>query len=305
MALSPDRCYALRNLSPFTGVVQVMEQGSARAFSVDGVNWEIQVLAEAVNSIWSMPPSATTERQYYRYGVWSAKEGIAQLRVNPVLDIGSLCRAGDGMLRLLEQRHGAVPLPLEDRYELWLLDEGNLLPLALLDSAREQPQGRPPVPVWQATRLQERAFPCRRQEPAALSATGADRLEHQAHRRAGSLRQAQWFLRQTGGSGLGLGGRIPARLQQRRLPPEAFPELLLREDWATETEERLARDYFDWLAPRLLTLQGLGRDTRARLEQAASGQARLVAGLYRLFPEVVDAKWLNAIRVQAELLRSV
>ncbi len=39
------RCYAARRLNPFLGVVQVLETGTARAISVDSLNWQIQVKA--------------------------------------------------------------------------------------------------------------------------------------------------------------------------------------------------------------------------------------------------------------------
>jgi len=36
-------CYGVRRLNPFQGILQVVELGDARALSLDGVRWEIQV----------------------------------------------------------------------------------------------------------------------------------------------------------------------------------------------------------------------------------------------------------------------
>ncbi len=38
----PD-CYSIRRLAPFLGMTEVIDTGEARAVSVDGLNWQIQV----------------------------------------------------------------------------------------------------------------------------------------------------------------------------------------------------------------------------------------------------------------------
>jgi len=56
--------------------------------------------------------------------------------------------------------------------------------------------------------------------------------------------------------------------------------------------------------PLLLTLPDLDRDTRARLERAAVKRPTLVADLFRLYPEVVDADIVTRARVEARLRRA-
>jgi hypothetical protein len=40
------RRHAVRRLNPFRGIARVVEGADARATSTDGVNWELQILAE-------------------------------------------------------------------------------------------------------------------------------------------------------------------------------------------------------------------------------------------------------------------
>jgi hypothetical protein len=66
----------------------------------------------------------------------------------------------------------------------------------------------------------------------------------------------------------------------------------------------LVRDYLDGLAPRLLLLHGLGDAERARLERAACRRAVELASVYRLLPRIIDAKAIEAARVEARLRRA-
>ena len=40
------RCYSVRRLNPFLGMAQIVESTNSRAISLDGVDWDIQILAE-------------------------------------------------------------------------------------------------------------------------------------------------------------------------------------------------------------------------------------------------------------------
>lgn len=58
---SETRCYALRRLNPFLGVVEVVETTFGRATSTNGLVWDIQLLTE-VSADWVWPPSAAFRR---------------------------------------------------------------------------------------------------------------------------------------------------------------------------------------------------------------------------------------------------
>jgi hypothetical protein len=119
-------------------------------------------------------------------------------------------------------------------------------------------------------------------------------------RAAGSARPAQWVRREADGGGTALPGEMAAS----RLGPEAFPELLLREDWPRADDAELVADYLAWQAPRLLTLPRLSEATRARLERSARSRALAVERLWRLFPRVIDPTLIEQARVEARIRRS-
>ena len=43
---STPQYYSVRRLSPFRGLLQVIENQGARALSIDGINWQVQVRHE-------------------------------------------------------------------------------------------------------------------------------------------------------------------------------------------------------------------------------------------------------------------
>ena len=115
---------------------------------------------------------------------------------------------------------------------------------------------------------------------------------------------AQWFERTETG-----GGRMFSPEQKRSsghptLPREAFPELLLLDSWKDPWHRSLVRDYQDWLAPYLLTLQDISEDSRRRLERAAGKRALLVDDNWRLYPSVISPKFVDTARVEARLRRN-
>ena len=288
------RFYSLRSMSPFSGTVQVVEQAESRAFSTDGINWEIQVLAESINSFWSMPDTESSDRQFYRYAIWSAHEGLVHLRVNPILDIGKLQQAGGQLLNELKIIHDKVPLPQEDAYELWLLDQDDQLPLALVDTSIDEPTAKTTPSPWVALPKQ--------QNNAHLK--NAMLIEQQVRRRNGQGRAAQWFVRQSDGSGNGLNGKMSSHLEGRELSKESFPELLLQEQWSDPNAQQLVDDYLNWLAPKLLTLQHLSPSTRTRLELVAAKNPLLMETLHLIYPEIIDQDNFTSVRVQAKLMRA-
>jgi len=77
--VNPDpelRCYALRRLNPFLGVIQVVETPSGRASSSNGLVWDIQMLTQAPAD-WGSLNAGNRGKAWYRYGLWSERDGLA------------------------------------------------------------------------------------------------------------------------------------------------------------------------------------------------------------------------------------
>jgi hypothetical protein len=77
----------------------------------------------------------------------------------------------------------------------------------------------------------------------------------------------------------------------------------LREDWPGKEERQLCERYINRLAPRLLMLPDLPRETRRRLEIAACDHVFDVERFHAVYPEVVEEGLLKAARVEARLRR--
>lgn len=275
------RAYAYRLLNPYRGVVHVLDLGEASATTYDGHIWHLH--AEDSQGWWRP------------VGVWVEGEGVRR---------GT--RIPNELLEALET-HPPLPFVLVDRMELWLLDKSDGLPLALL--ASELPSRFRPVridPEWHPFALSYTGF---RSETLARheAAIGAherhrDWLARTVNSAARPYPAAQWFLRLPDGSGEGRDGlRLPADWQQRTLPPETFPELLVRAHWKNPLEQSVIRDYHKWLAPLLLLLPGLSDASRAWLEAEACRQPTRLARVHRLLPRVLDRAALNAALVAARL----
>jgi hypothetical protein len=284
--VSDVRYYSLRRLSPYQGTVQVVECPGFRAMSPDGTRWRVQFLNQRT--------------RLSSYGIWRA-DGSGNLieteRTQPII-------------RAL-RAHPALPFPLADRLELWLLDGKDRHPLALLATTLS---GRAPpavtVPRWRASLGGEEAFhaPSLRAGGDAKDAPIAhcDVLDRCVQRAAGPQPQAQWFERSSDGSGVGLetSGLDPT-LSPRKLPGNAFPPLLLREDWSTERETALVRDYHEWHAANLLTHSNLSRAKRTELEVAACRSATKLYRVRHLLPEVVNGELLQVALVEAVIRQSL
>jgi hypothetical protein len=119
---------------------------------------------------------------------------------------------------------------------------------------------------------------------------------------AGARPVTQWFRRATDGSGAGLSAaRLAPRLTGRRLEGGELPELLLREEWGSDTETALVRDYHDWQAPGLLTHSNIARPTRVRPEHAACRPAKKLYYVRQLLPEMVNPDLIKVAMVEAVL----
>lgn len=276
------RTYARRRVNPYRGVVHVLDLGEATAHTSDGLTWHLR--AEDGQGL--MRP----------IGVWVEGEGV---------------RAGTRIpAELIEalRHHPPLPFKLADRMELWLLDKEQGLPLALL--ASELPSRYRPdriEPEWHPFTLSYTGFRSealsRREEGTATSdSRHRDWLARTVNSAARPYPAAQWFQRRPDGGGEGRAGlRLETAWQQRTLPAQAFPELLVRTSWNNRLEQSVIKEYHTWLAPLLLLLPELSDATREWLEAAACRRPAWLARVHRLIPRVLDRARLNAALVAARL----
>lgn len=286
--MSVTNYYSLRCLSPYQGTVQVVETTGCRAMSSDGVTWRVQFL--------------NLRSRVSGYALWRA-DGT-----------GNLIET-DRTRSFIEalQNHPTLPFPFLDKLELWLLDAKEQKPLAILASTLSCiTPPRDANTVWQVALAGDESFvaPCLRShnpQPAAVSPISHYAvLSRCVQKAAGPHERAQWFRRDSAGNGIGLTGcRIDASQRGRELQPNVFPELLLREDWETEMEGELVRDYHDWHAPNLLTHGDITHATRDRLERAACRQAEKLYKVRHLLPETINTGLLKVALVEAVIRRSV
>lgn len=304
MSAAPN-CYTVRRLNPFRGVMEVVEIGDARALSSDGRHWQIQVEAVRPEHTWGRGEPTHSVKQFFRFGSWHAEQGLSQVPVNPILDIGAMLAASERMVATLQVVQSQLPFPFTDNIEHWLLDDQGQ-PLALLAATVEQ---RFTTEIraddWCATAPLSADFTA-----ASLAALGipasdthgnrhhAATLERLVRDAAGPAPQRRWYQRQDDGSAVPLDDSCHA------LPATAFPELPLRTLWPDGAGTALVRDYLHWLAPLLLTLDTLSAATRRELEQAARQQALQMADLHPLYPQVLQQDVLDTARVEARLRRA-
>jgi hypothetical protein len=292
------RRYAERRINPFLGVIQVIENSSGRAISTDGVNWEIQLYAERPVGWGSLGTSLRP--CLYRHGVWSEQEGLACFPSPPHVQRDVAHATARALLEAVRAAREALPFPLHDHYERWLLDaSADGRPLALLEAVKSSAKlalGR--TPRWC----------CATRDAPGLATDLRLALEAQVRARSGQATRSQWFRREPDGSGLVLAARdlMPGQVcddsgEYLRCATD-FPELLLEEHWGNPLEQERAELYLASVAPRLLMLP-LRSETRARLEQVAATQALAVDHFHRLYPEILDPALLIRLRVEARLRR--
>jgi hypothetical protein len=280
------RYYALRRVNPYRGVVEVVDVGEATAHSYDGFTWHLR----ADDGHGLVRP----------VGVWEEGAG---------LKAGQPGKAPD-LLAALETRP-ALPFPLFDTWELWLLHRETGQPLAIIGTAREgEPRQEARDVQWHpfvTTYTGFHSSALMEREKRGSDRPGSD-LPHRemlsriVNHAARPHPMTQWFKRGQAGMGEGDGGaRLPHEWRNRQLPAEAFPELLVEEKWNSRLEQSVIADYHAWLAPLLLLWPRLTMATRDRLEALACERSRWLVRVHRLLPQVVDPARLNAALVAARL----
>ena len=286
------RCYAIRRVNPFRGVMQVVEAEEGRALTCNGVVWEILVRASQ-----SIPlDSADRDNQrkiYYRFGMWSISDGLLQRSNSPAedqnyFDLAAKCETLVEHVRASLQR---LPFKLEDIRELWLFDSENQRPIALLASLRPGASVPAPEPgIWSCS-IGVNGSPIQRRFPQARD------LEAQVMRRAGISINKYWIRRLPGGDGV-------VEMTGGTVSTDRFPVLLLDESWANDEEQTRACEYLRWISPSLLTLQHLDKYTRSRIEHNLNVQAISIEHHWHMYPEIIHQKLLKAARVQSRIEQS-
>ncbi len=286
------RCYAIRRVNPFLGVMQVVEAEQGRALSCNGVVWEILVRATQ-GSTRDGPGPDHKKKTYYRFGMWSRDHGLMKRASAPAADqdyfeLASKCET---LVEHLREHHDQLPFELEDNLELWLFEQNKQKPIALLYSLIPGTSLPSPEPGYWSACIGANGSPGQRRFPQSRA------LEAQVSQRAGFNIQKQWITRLPGGDGVveSTGSSIPA---------DRFPVFLLEENWADGEEQMRACEYIKWISPSLLTLQHLDKDVRARIENSLNVQAISIEHHWRLYPEVIDRKLLKAARVQSKIENS-
>jgi hypothetical protein len=284
------RAYAIRRVNPFLGVLQVIETEGGRAVSSNGVVWEIELRTER-SGMWGSLNQHVKEAVYYRFGLWSAEEGLVNRPLAPHLDRDPLTIQCDILIKCIEERLQYMPFRLIDNRELWLFDRDQQQPLALLASQKHGDKPLSPEPKYWKSCLGANGVASQYRYPQATQ------LEKLVERSASTNIFKYWVNREADGSAtLEHNGAV--------IKGNDLPCFLLSETWSNDEASSLVNDYIAWIAPSLLSLQHLGEAERDRLEGHLNVQAVSIEHHWHLYPDVVDEKKLKAARVQCRLQQS-
>ena len=284
-------------------MIQVVKTDYARAISTDGINWQIHASCETHQQQWGIHDQPDTQRRYILYGMWTQKNWLYTVPLDPMLDVPDDTIIRQKLIPLLEQHLGDIPFPQQDNYELWLLHAQDKLPVALLSSAIDaHTLHNIHASRWRAQSTSGATFTVRQ---AQCSTDPLLKIEQLINNSSTSPITGQWFKREKDGSGSGiLGLNIDDQLINRTVAAENFPQLLLRSSWPDANMQLLIDEYHQWLAPRLLCLHHIDNTTRELLELAASQQALETSRLHSLYPKIINQKVMNKIMVEARLRTS-
>ncbi len=279
------RAYSQRILPPYTGFVQIADTERARAQSFDGINWEIHYTSgvNQSNRRETRQQGYALDRSYYQVASVQNRE-LKPFVVPACLDPADVAESITELHAFLQTAE--VPFPAADIFEYWLLDGNDESPLAMIFSCCEEVQmaSYPEQTEWTALPASKMKIASTTEEQDRNVPPVNHRFQDMVAQRAGSKPRAAWFRRD-------------------RQTAEDFPGFLVREDWQDEAQHDLCQRYIQRKAPRLLMLQGLAAPDRDRLEIAAKNHVMEVEEYFSLYPEVVDADRMSAIRVEARLRR--
>lgn len=298
-------CYSQRVLNPFRGVMNIITTGKADAVTIDGVNWSLYV-HDIFGSHHNDPEEfAHIKKPDIRYGEWNRKTGLRKAPVLPSYHYNEIQQTGEELLESVFEYAHKIPFTFKDNYELWLLDEENHQPLALLDSVCSKHEIHVPSSLqWKAGNRCREYFNSN-VIPEVEEETHADILNQLVNARAGKTPGAQWFFREDNAYGLGIDViNIDEKYIGRELSPRLFPRMFIEQQWNTGCECALFVDFINWLSPWLLLMDFLSDPQRKSFETIARQYALLVDEMHLLYPKVINEKDINAARVEAALRKS-
>jgi hypothetical protein len=282
--------YAIRRVNPFLGVLQVIKTSGGRAISSNGVVWEIDLRTER-SGAWGSLNQGIKGAAYYRFGLWSADEGLINRPLAPHLDGGELKTQCDYLIECVQARLQYIPFKLIDNYELWLFDRQDKRPVALLASLAPGSKPLSPEPKYWKSCLGANGVASQYRYAESRA------LESLIKQTASTNICKYWVKRDDDGSGV-----VERNDQSFKL--NYFPPFLIAEEWSNDEELSLVSEYIAWVAPSLLTLQSLSSTERDRLEHSLNIQAVSVEHHWHLYPEINDEKKLKAARVQCRLQKT-
>lgn len=287
LSVTETKCYAIRRVNPFLGVLQVIEMAEVgRAVSTNGVVWDIEVLVDDSERL-----SSGQGLAYYRYGLWSVEEGLVNRPLAPHLAADPMTAKGQQIIDAIIDNLSGLPFKLQDDYELWLLTEDTHKPLVLLASCCHREAFPQPEPrQWRAC-LGANGVASQHRFPETAE------LEAQVKQRAGFNLQKCWFKCLPGGD--------RERLNSGEVMDHSlFPTCLILTQWPDSEQQLRTCRFIEWIAPSLLTLQNLDKATRIELEEKLSTQAISVEHHWHLYPQVENESLLNSARVQAQIQKA-
>ena len=288
--------YSARQLSPFTGNVQIIKMPFARALSLDGKIWQIQTICESHQQQWNI--NTDIQRRFIIYGSWDINNQLSRLPIDPSLDVPDETIISRYLIAEIKNNLHNLPFRPQDFYECWLLNRETDLPVTLLATCTDENliSSLPQIKRWHSRSGTETEFTS---IPTIYPGNPFIILEDKINQCTSTPLRNQWFLRNPDRSGRGL--HINIDLDDRLLPSSDFPELLLNTNWDDANLSQLTNDYIHWLAPRLLTLHHLSSTTRSMLESLAQHQPIEVFRYYKNYPEIASQELINKTLVEAKL----
>ena len=273
--------YSQRLTPPYSGLVQIAESERARAITMDGSSWEFHFLFAIPEH--DRTPGRQNQRRFRRVAAIDSDQ-VRKIAAQSSQESSSVDERIVELATFIAA--ASFPFPPADRYEYWLLDPVDNSPLALIFSCvdGEQMADFPDRPEWTALSAAAMRVERTPEEEKAGEPPVNYRVERMVAERAGSKPRGRWFTR-------------------RESESDAFPPLLLKEDWEDGGQFELCQRYIQRLSTRLLMLHGLQHDDRKRLEDAARPNAVEVERFYPFYPDVADQQLMNAILVEARLRR--
>ncbi len=297
-------CYAQRLFNPFRGIMNIIAYGGAEAVSLDGIEWDIYVRdTELVKDLQNNRRILSTDM---RYGHWSLSKGLVRGAIYPSDDFKRMEAQGHRVFEYLVAHHQDVPFPLQDHYELWLLDIMRQ-PLAILNSVVTPDDIELDCAINWRTGIQccENFHSPHFDSLKKSHSSAGEYISQYINECASPEPCAQWFHRQDDGSGKSLQGiALHKQYAARQLNDKAFPKYFVNDLSHDAQHSQLLDDYLNWQAPYFLLLQNLSEHRRAIIEKQACKRALLVDQLCHLYPQIIDEKAIKAARVEAILRKN-